>query len=304
VKKKILIAGGTGLIGSRLCKVLAKMYDIHILTRSKTSITGSIKKINWDLNNKTSDIDSSENYSIVINLTGAGIAEKRWTKKRKKELIDSRGETTNFLSEIILNMTQQPEVYIGASATGYYGGQGDLVLDETSNHGDEFLSDCCVLWEQAHNLIKPEVNRHIIIRIGIVLSTLGGAMKEIIKPAKLGVAGYFGDGTAYYSWIHIDDLVGMFLTSIEDERVEGIYNGVAKEPITIKYLTKSIKTVFAPIALMLPVPSFILKLMMGEMSKMLLNSTRVISNQWIKTSFNYKHPEIDKAIEDLKEREI
>ncbi len=304
MSKKVLIAGGSGLVGKRLCHLLLKSYDVSVLTRGKTRIENKVNMIHWNIQEKKNDIAPGDSFDVVINLTGAGIADKRWTSKRKNELINSRVKSTEYLGEILANMSEKPEVYIGASAIGYYGERGESLLTETDEAGSEFLCECCILWEKAHESIRPLVGRFVVLRIGIVLSTLGGAMKEIVKPVKMGVAGYFGMGKAYYSWIHMDDLCGMFLHTMENTKIDGYLNAVSKTPVTIKELVNEIKKVYRPWALMVPVPSLMLKLGLGEMSKMLLNSTRVISSKWKENGFIYKHNHLATAIKDLKSRQI
>lgn len=301
-KQNILIGGGSGLIGSRLIDLLKHNFNIHILTRKKSHEKNGIFYHQWDLDEQVFDLDSSVSFDAIINLTGAGIADKRWSKDRKKVLIDSRVKSVYLMEKIIDSLPKKPNFYLGASAIGYYGDQGNDLLTEASDSGQGFLSECCVLWEKAHDLVKDKVNRFAVLRIGIVLSTQGGALEKLIPPARLGASGYFGNGQAYYPWIHIDDVCGMILGLVEDDSLQGAFNGSSQNPETLKTIAQKVKTVFAPYALVLPIPAIGLKLAMGEMSTMLLNSTRVISNRW--ADFPFKYPTLESALRDLKERKL
>ncbi len=304
MKKNILIAGGTGLIGSRLCQILDKKYSIYILTRGTSRTQGDITFCHWNIDNEIVEFSNDIEFDAVINLTGAGIADKRWTEARKKVLIDSRTRTTQLLAKKMAELKHKPKVYVGASAIGFYGNRGDEKLDEGSSAGLGFLSECCELWEKAHEEVRPYVERYSLLRIGIVLSRKGGALPKLILPARLGGSGYFGNGKAYYPWIHIDDVCGMILSLVENDHLSGVYNGTSNEPERLKDIAKAIKKVFASYALTLPVPSMFLKIGLGEMSEMLLNSTRVYAPKWTELPFPYKYPSLLEALQDLKEREV
>ena len=209
MKTKILIAGGSGLIGQRLIEQLDKtQYDIHILSRSKRPSTEHCQYHQWDTKLKTIDSEALDNVDLIVNLAGAGIADKRWTKERKALILSSRVDACETLAHHVKNLKSKP-AYIGASAVGLYGHRGKEVLDEKSSVGDGFLADVTKVWEEANDSLRPHCSQYALLRIGIVLSLDGGALKEIVKPARTGVFGYFGDGSAYYSWVHIDDICNM-----------------------------------------------------------------------------------------------
>ncbi len=304
MKKRILIAGGSGLIGKRLSTLFMHQYDIHVLTRSSSRYEEGIHYHQWDLKAQTFDVDSTLHFYAIINLTGAGIADKKWTKERKKVLIDSRVNSAKTLAKLTDSLAEKPEVYIGASAIGYYGNRGDEWIYEDGKPNTGFLSECCVQWEEAHQALSDKVKRFSILRIGIVLSRLDGALPKLITPAKLGGSGYFGDGSAFYPWIHIDDVCGMILKLVEDDSLSGVYNGTSLAPARLKEMAKLIKKVFAPYSVVLPIPALGLKLLMGDMSEMLLNSTRVSSKRWDNGVFPYKYPTLESALLDLKERKV
>ncbi len=300
--KKILIGGGTGLIGQRLLELIDhKEFEVAILSRKKRQ-DDKVNYLVWDLDTGTMDLEGFQ-PDIVINLTGAGIADKLWTKKRKEILISSRVKSTALLEKAIVNKDISPEVFLSASAVGYYGNRGEEKLTEESKSGDEasFLVYCCQMWEAAVDKIKPLTSRIIKLRIGIVLSTKGGALEKILLPMNFGIAGYFGNGKQYYPWIHIDDVCGSILHLVQDKEANGIYNGVSPQPMPLKEMTVGIKKGIKKWALVLPVPAFVLKLVMGEMSSMLLNSTRAIPKRLMKEGYQYKFTDIENAVADLKE---
>lgn len=304
MNKNILIAGGTGLIGSRLVFLLKANYNIHILTRSKSRSEDGIHFHHWNLDKKVVEVDSKLEFDTIINLTGAGIADKRWTPQRKKILIESRTKSAALLSELLKTLENKPNLYLGASAIGFYGDRADELLTEESTPGTGFLAECCIAWEDAHKINFSHVKRAAILRIGIVLSNNGGALQKLKLPAKLGASGYFGNGKAYYPWIHIDDVCGMILQLIETKELSGFFNGTSLIPVSQKELAKGIKKAFAPYSIAMPIPAFTIKLAMGEMSDMLLLSSRVTSTKWEKFGFPYKYPTLDEALQDLKERDV
>ena len=299
----VLLAGGSGLIGSRLNKLLqTKGYSTILLSRKKRQDPNFYQ---WNVNDGTIEEEAILKADYVINLAGAGIVDKRWTAARKKELIESRVKSARLLKDSFQKLNKKPKAYLSASAIGFYGNRGDEWLTETSAAGDDgFLAECTVAWEEAAKEITELDIRTAILRIGIVLSTQGGALKEMIFPMKLGVAGYFGNGEAYYPWIHIDDVCNMFIWALENEDAKGIYNAVSPKPVTVKDLTKKIKKARGSFALTLPVPNFALQIGMGEMSEMLLNSARVSCEKIQQSGFEFEHPKLGKALKDILKRKV
>jgi len=204
----------------------------------------------------------------------------------------------------MLKLRQKLPIYIGASAIGYYGNQGSKKMEENDGPGSGFLSEVTQQWEAAHDTILSNFARSVVLRIGIVLSTQGGALKEILKPAALGVYGFFGNGSAYYSWVHIDDICKMIVESIRDENFHGIYNATAPEPITIKDLVKVVKEAKGNLGLVMPVPAFALKLALGEMTQMLTDSMRVIPTRLNDQNYKFSFPEPLEAIKDILARKV
>lgn len=299
---KVLIAGGTGLVGSRLSHFLTqKGYEVSLLSRSAHSKL-PYKIFQWDVKNKTIDQKAIEWADYIINLAGAGIADQLWTKSRKKLIIDSRVDSTLLLKTAIEKAKNKPKAYISASANGYYGDRGEQVMFENSTPGKKgFLAKSVVAWEKAIDQVAQTGVRTAGLRIGIVLSTKGGAMEKMLLSFKVKVGTYFGDGSQWYSWIHVDDLCRMFIFAMENEQISGYYNAVAPNPVTNKELTQKLSEALGGSNLVVPAPSFVLKMGMGEMSSVVLNSTKVSVEKIQKAGFKFEFNEVLAAIRDLLE---
>lgn len=304
MKEKVLIAGGSGLVGKRLCDLLLQSgYSVSILSRSDKNID-NVNVIKWNpYENQIEEEAFDTNH--IINLAGAGIADQLWTKSRKKELIDSRIISTDFLFQKFSEKNVQLKSYVGASAIGYYGDGGDSVQKEIDPPAyKSFMTELCKSWEAAHQKFEPISDQVSILRIGIVLSTQGGAYPKMRLSFKLGVGSYFGKGDQYYSWIHIDDLAKMFIHLIETKQNGGAYNAVAPNPVTNKTLVQSIKSSLGITAIITPAPKFMLKLMMGPLSKVILNSNRVSAQKIEDAGFRFQYPELASAIQDIESKKI
>jgi len=294
----ILIAGGSGLIGTALQnKLNTEGHTVFILSRKKTSETHIIY---WDPENNIIELDGLSDIDVVINLAGAGIADSKWTAERKALIINSRVAANKTLKQAIESGSLKPQALISASAIGIYGDRADEILNESSplgNHG--FLVESVVKWEEAISEIPEEAIRKVTLRIGIVLTTKGGALPQLVTSANLLTAAYLGSGKQYSSWIHIDDLVNVFSWAIENTAATGIYNAVGSNPISNKTLTDAIVKSKIGFGIPVYVPKFILRLMMGEMADVVLNSTRVMPNRLIKEGFKFRFEQIIPALQDL-----
>ena len=305
MKRKILIAGGSGLVGSRLIEYLGhSQYHFNILSRRERPDKAHVSYFQWDTDSREIDLECLSGVSVVINLAGAGIADKRWTKTRKKEILHSRVDSILTLGMALEESGQKPPLYIGASAVGYYGDQGAHRMEEKDVPGSGFLAEVTKEWEETHHGLVGNFHRHVLLRIGIVLSTQGGALVEILKPAKAGVYGYFGNGSSYYSWVHIDDICEMIKAAIEDEKYSGIYNATAPEPITIKELVKAVKEAKDGTGLVIPIPIMGLKLALGEMTQMLTDSMRAIPQALLDQGHIFLYPDPVAALKDILERRV
>jgi uncharacterized protein (TIGR01777 family) len=294
----ILIAGGTGLVGSKLVTMLAeKGYETAILSRHTTSSV--IKSFRWDPARGAIDHAAIEGASAVINLAGAGIADGLWTSARKRLIIESRTQSTALLRHAIASTSNQVETYLSASAIGYYGHTGDAFLEETAPAGKGFLAESTAAWEAAFHEVETLNIRAAAFRIGIVLSPEGGALEKILLPFKARIGSYFGDGSQWYSWIHIEDVCHMFIHALENPDVRGTYNAVTPNPATNKELVETIGKVKGGPNLIAPVPAFLLRAGMGEMADVILNSNKVSSRKIEATGFSFRFPQLKPALENL-----
>ena len=294
----ILITGGTGLIGKHLCNVLrSKGYNILILSRNKTNNPNTYY---WNISENYIDPKAIQTADYVIHLAGSGIADKRWTKKIKKELIDSRVKSANLLFSKIKTLNPNLKGFISASGIGYYGAiTSEKIFKETDVSGNDFLATVCKIWEEASNQFNSLNIRTVILRTGVVFSKKGGAFEKMSQPIKLGFGSPIGTGNQYIPWIHIDDLCNMYVEAIENNELNGIYNAVAPDYVTNEFLTKSIATILDKKAWLPNVPSFMLKLIFGEMAVILLEGSRVSAEKIKSTGFKFKYPFLLEALKDL-----
>jgi len=304
MKPIILIAGGSGLIGTRLMEYLSSDFTFHVLSRSERKNTNNVNYFRWNTGASEMDLAALDGVSIIINLAGAGIADKKWTAARRKEIISSRIDSIATLRKALEKQEKKVDLYLGASAIGYYGNTGSQIQKVDDGPGTGFLAKVTDKWEEAHKTIFNYCHRSSLLRIGIVLSKNGGALKEILKPAALGTYGYFGDGSAYYSWIHIDDICEMIATTIKDKNYKGIYNATAPTPITIKELVKAVKQAKGRPGVVLPVPTFALKLVLGDMTQMLTDSMRVTPDRMLSEGYKFLFENPVAAIKDILARKV
>lgn len=298
---KVLIAGGTGLVGQRLSQLLTeKGHQVAHLSRKK-STKSKYPTFVWNTSKNFIEERAFEGVEYVINLAGAGIADALWTKSRKKLIIDSRIQTTALLTSYIQKLAKKPKAYLAAAAIGIYGDRGAEELTEASAIGKKgFLVESCVAWENAIRLAGEQNGiRTAAIRIGVVLSTKGGALPKMTLPMNFFTASYFGDGGQWYSWIHIDDVCNMFVKLMEDETTEGFYNGTTPNPLTNKDLTKQLVKALGKRAMIIPAPRAALRLGMGEMGDVVLNSSKIFPARMEMAGFTFAFPEFQEAIKDL-----
>lgn len=301
----VLIAGGTGLIGTRLSQLLKeKKYTVLHLSRTKEP-TAEFPVFQWDIKNGFIEDGAVEKADFIINLAGAGIADKPWTESRKKLIIDSRVDSTLLLKTYIERKKTPPRAYIAGSAVGYYGSRGDELLHEDDPVGSQgFLAESVGIWEEAIKKVGETGTRLVCIRTGIALSTQGGALEKILLPFKFFNGAYFGDGQQWMSWIHLDDLCRIFIEAIENEQMKGFYNGVGPHPVRNKDFVQQVKVALGRPALILPAPEFALRMAMGEMADVVFESTRVSSEKIEKTGFKFEFPGLIPALKDLLRRKI
>lgn len=300
----ILIGGGSGLIGTRLSQLLTeKGHTVWHLSRRPRE-DAPYRTFQWDAGQGQIDQAAVDGADYVINLAGAGIADWLWTEKRKQLIIDSRVNTTRLLRDAIQRSAQAPRAFISSSAIGYYGNRGDDLLTEEDAPGDGFLSESCAIWEEAVAEVAALGIRTVTIRTGIVLSTQGGALPKIVMPMHFFVGAYFGRGRQWMSWIHIDDLCELYAYALQESSLSGIYNGVAPEPERNREFTRKTAEARDKAVILVPAPAFALKLVLGEMSHTILDSTRVSARKIGGAGFTFRFPQLTGALSDVFRREI
>ncbi len=298
----VLITGGTGLIGTHLTDLLLKNgHVVSHLSRNKKENQGSVKVFHWDLSQKEINKKAFDGVDCIVHLAGEGIVDKRWSAKRKKEIISSRTESLQLIHQTLKEISHTVKVLVSASGIGYYGAdRKEEILDENSLPGSDFVSQCCVAWENEALKFESLGIRSVIVRTGIVLSNQGGALMKMIPPIKYFLGAPIGTGEQWQSWIHIDDLCSLMFRCILVETYEGIYNGVAPEPVTNQVLTKNIAKVLSRPLWLPNVPSWVLTLLFGEMSVLLLGST-FVRNSRIEQGekFVFKYPQCHEALREI-----
>lgn len=304
----ILITGGTGLIGAALSEYLTKFqgqnFDIRILTRD-INIKSPYKKYLWNVEKGYIDPEALKGVDAIIHLAGENIGEKRWTDERKKQIIDSRVKSTELLVQTLQNMSShQIKTFIAASAIGYYGDSGQQIMEENSPAGDNFMAEICEKWEFASFPIQKMGIRRVIVRNGIVLSTQGRTLNMMMKTYPFHLGLYVGTGGPYISWIHILDICHIYKFLLLNENCEGIYNAVSPKPERNNVIAKAIADVLNKKTLLLPVPSFLTKMVLGEMSEVLLSSIRVAPTRLLQEGFTFEFQKIYPALKNLIEKGI
>ena len=304
----VLITGGTGTVGKQLTRLLiAKGYAVIILTRDaaevKHRLTG-VAYASWDISKQTIDKDAIEKADHIIHLAGAGVADKRWTKERKQEIVNSRTQSSALIVKALSELPNKVKTVISSSAIGWYGADTEKSLmhgfSEDSEADTAYLGETCRQWEGSIDPVSQLGKRLVKLRTGIVLSNEGGAFVEFKKPLKAGLATILGSGKQVVSWIHVDDLCHMFISAIENETMSGAYNAVAPHPITNQYLTIALaKQMRGKFYIPIYVPSFVLKIVLGEMSIEVLKSATVSSRKVQLTGFDFTYPTIEDAIAQL-----
>jgi uncharacterized protein (TIGR01777 family) len=293
--KQILITGGSGLIGGKITQLLQeKGYDVAWMGRSAHA---EQKTFLWNVEKQEIDAEAIEWADAIIHLAGAGVAEKRWTEERKKQILESRTQSTRLLFSALEKAENRPITLISASAVGYYGmDTGTALLDESSAPGGDFLAEVVKAWENEVKKIEQLEVRTVMLRTGIVLDPKGGALPEMLKPP---VAAPLGSGDQWMSWIHIEDLARMFVFALEKTTLQGPYNAVGPNPATNQQLTKEAAYATGKTYIGMGVPGFVLKLILGEMAGMVLGGNRVSCQKIQKAGFQFEHYELAAALKDL-----
>ena len=302
MNQKVLITGGSGFIGKILIDLLqSNGYSISILSRSRVNLD-NVETYYWNPENGELDPNALKGLFGIIHLAGANIADKKWSRQRKAEIMDSRIKSAQLIYRNLeqIEESERPEVFISASGVGIYGyDTGSLLIKESSRPGDDFLATVCKEWESIADTFENLVDRVVKLRIGFVISNKGGALEEMKKPIRFGVGAGIGRGDQYISWIHKEDLVRMFQHVLENKSIEGVYNAVGPNPATNKDLMRSLAKAMKKPFFLPNVPAFALRLVMGEMASLVTGGTRVSSEKINSEGFDFNYPELEPALENL-----
>jgi uncharacterized protein (TIGR01777 family) len=295
--KTVLLTGGSGLIGTRLRKLLeTEGFATRTLTRTKPPRPDAFY---WDPAKNELDINALDDVSAIIHLAGASIGSGFWTRRKKQLIASSRIDSTRLLAEAIRRRGLRPEVFVSASAIGIYGDSGDRWVDESSPADSGFLGSTCVAWEAEAAGISSLGVRTVILRTGLVLSADGGLLPAVRLPVMWGLGAALGSGRQYQSWIHIDDLCRMYLMALRTPSLHGVYNAVAPHPVTQQDFMKAVADV-ANRPLWLPkIPSALLRLALGEKSELVLTGQRVSAKKIVAAGFAFRHPDLREALKSI-----
>ena len=290
---KLVITGSSGLIGSALVREAEKnQIEVVKLVRRAPKDKSEVQ---WDPNRAILDLDTIEKSTAIVHLAGAGVGDRRWTKKYKKEILNSRVKTTETLANAIVNLRNPPSVFVSGSAMGYYGDTGDLAVDENSSLGEGFLSDVVFNWEYAAQRVRNNNIRVVHPRTGLVMSKRGGLLRKVLPLFRLGLGGKLGNGKQYWSYISLEDEIRAIFKLIDDVRLTGGVNLTNPNPVTNMEFTKALSSVVNKPAFF-HVPAIALKIALGEFSVEALGSSRVLPSKLKAAGFKFNQPDILSAL--------
>src|SRR3954447_15843923 len=294
---RVTVTGATGLIGRRLVAELRRRGDeVTVLSRDpdKASSRLGVEAVAWNATEEPAPVAALAGRDAVVHLAGEPVAQ-RWNDEVKRRIHDSRVKGTHNLVAGLRDADPRPKVLVSASRVGYYGPHGDERVTQSDPAADDFLGQLCVEWEGAADEAKELGLRVAYVRTGIALDGRGGALKEMLPPFKLGVGGPIAGGRQYMPWIHIDDLVGIFLAALDGEQWTGPVNGSAPEPVTQKAFAKALGRAVRRPAIA-PIPGFAIKLMMGEMGDIATTGVRAVPERPLQLGYTFKHTDVDEAL--------
>ncbi|MCU7616789.1 TIGR01777 family oxidoreductase [Chryseobacterium sp. PBS4-4] len=298
MKEVVVITGASGAVAKVLAKKLENEYTVRFLTRTKKHEND----FEWNIENKTIDEKAFENVSHIIHLAGANISEKRWSNERKKEIISSRVDSAKLILETLQKKNIKLKSFISASAVGIYGAiTSEKIFKEDDEKGNDFLSEVVILWEKAADEFQEKgvAERVVKVRIAIVLSENEGALKKMSVPVKFGIGSPVGTGRQYIPWIHIDDLSSVFEFALKNENINGAYNASAPQHTDNENFTKEIAEVLNKPMFIPNIPGFVMKMIFGELSVVLLEGSRTSSEKLQNEGFQFKFTELKPALKNL-----
>ena len=296
----VTVTGATGLIGTKLVRTLRARGDgVTVLSRSPDKARAALgaDAIAWDLMAGPAPVEALRGRDAVVHLAGEPVAQ-RWNDKSRRAIHDSRETgTRNLVAGLRDAGDERPGVLVSSSAVGYYGKHGDEPVPESSPAGADFLAGVCVAWEHEADAAAALGLRVVKIRTGVVLDKDGGALKTMLPPFRLGAGGPVAGGDQYLPWIHVDDLVGLYLSALDDASWSGAYNGAAPEPVTNKAFSKALgKALHRPAVA--PVPAFAIRLLYGDMAEIVTEGQRAVPERALEAGFAFQHPDLDEALAD------
>jgi uncharacterized protein (TIGR01777 family) len=296
----VLITGGTGLIGRHISKKLKENgFNVTLLSR-KRETDGAISVYTWDPDKNFIDPEAISKADYIIHLAGAGLGDKRWTKKRRELIIDSRIKTGELIFIKVQESGKKLKAFISASGIGYYGtSTSDKIFNETDFPDKDFLGEVCRKWEEMADRFKESGIRTVKVRTGVVLTDKGGVLGRMATTVKMGIGSPLGSGKQYIPWIHIDDLCNLYLKAVEDQSMTGAWNAVAPEHITNRELMQTLAKVLEKPFFFPAVPSLVLKILFGKMSGIILKGSRVSAGKIISTGYNFEYPNLENALRNL-----
>ena len=287
------------MIGTLLAdRLMASGHKVRLLTRNPNKEYAHAA-FGWDIGKKQIDVAALQDLDVIINLAGAPIAGARWSTKRKAALRNSRVEGNHLLRQVLENQGIQVQQFIGASAVGYYGDRGAEELVESSTPGDGFLSELCVEWEESQLAFQSVAQQVASVRVGLVMAKEGGVLPTLNRSIIFGVGTSLGSGHQYMPWIHIDDLLRIFECLVSRGDLAGVFNGVAPTPVPHRDFMRSLTKRHSGLGLTIPVPAFLIKMFMGEMAQIVLNSNRVIPQRLENVGFAFNYVSLDSALDAL-----
>jgi uncharacterized protein (TIGR01777 family) len=299
-KTRIMISGGSGLVGRYLTSaLLAEGYTVAHLSRKQNQF-GRVRVFRWDPEKQIVDPSVLEDVDYLIHLAGANIGEGRWSEKRRKEIIRSRVDSALFLHRVIVEKGIPLKAFISASAIGYYGSiTSDKIFSESDPPADDFLGSTCRKWEYAADSFEKDGIRTVKIRTAMVLEKNDSALRRLMMPASYGFVLRLGSGHQYIPWIHISDLCGIYLKAIEDQTFSGAYNAAAPHNVTHDEFMRVLAAIMRCPVFLPHVPSFLIKAVLGKMSDVILNGSRISSEKIAATGFSFSFNNLNDALTDL-----